>query len=366
MDPEGRQPNDTGTAAHAAAENLLARADRSRKSFHFTPDAQFVTDEHGMILEANHAAAELLRCPKEFLTGKPLALFGGGGTRQQFYAAIVRLVRGGASESFEAHLARRGEAPRQAYVVGWADAGGDRTTGTLHWLVRDVTDLRRSQADRDELQRQLAGAQEAERRRISRDLHDTLGQTLAALALGVRAVRDAAPLPERAVNRLDHVQRMADELGRQLHELASRLRPTALDDLGLAAAAGQLAADWSARTGVAADFQLVGPATRFPAEVETALYRVVQEALTNAAKHAGATRVAVVLGRNGGDATAVIEDDGAGFNADGTGAAAARGRRGLLGMRERVTLVGGTLTVESAPGQGTTVIARIPLPPGLY
>lgn len=370
MSRDGTSPNGRDAAGPGPdGEGHPAHHRGSRAAFNVSPDAQFVTDPAGVILEANHAAAELLRCPKEFLAGKPLALFGAPGGRQRFYAAIGGLANREASDAFEAQLSWGGGPPRQVFVIGWRGEG-DRAGGpTLHWLVRDVTTLRLSEAARAELQRRLSTAQEDERRRVSRDLHDTVGQTLTALSLGMRAVRDAGPLPPAALARLDQVQRMADELARQLHELAVRLRPTALDDLGLAAAARQLVADWSARTGVPADFQSVGfGATRLPAEVETALYRVVQEALTNAAKHAGAGQVSVVLTCRKGEVVAMVEDDGCGFDAEGVAQTPTpgrpegeRGRLGLLGMRERVALAGGALEVESAPGQGTTVIARVPL-----
>src|SRR5262249_39148147 len=145
---------------------------------------------------------------------------------------------------------------------------------------------------RDDLMRRLVAAQEDERRLVARELHDSVGQLLSALLLGVRAVRDAGPLPPAALARLDEVQRLADELGRAVHDLAIGLRPSTLDDLGLVAALRRHLEDWSARTGVEVQFQAVGLETgRFPPEVETTLYRVVQEALTNVLKHARARLV---------------------------------------------------------------------------
>ncbi|HEY1191746.1 MAG TPA: PAS domain-containing protein [Gemmata sp.] len=209
---------------------------------------------------------------------------------------------------------------------------------------------------RNELARRLTTAQEEERQRLARDLHDTVGQTLTGLALAA------------AAGQLDQVRRLADELSRELHDVAVRLRPTALDDLGLPAAARELVSEWSRRAKVPVDFQAVGEeGARLPRETETALYRVVQEALTNASRYAGARRVAVVVGRRGGEAVAVVEDDGFGFDPDAVPRTPIPGRRGglgLVGMRERVELLGGTLEVDSAPGAGTTVIARIPLDPG--
>jgi signal transduction histidine kinase len=366
-------PNGAKIPAHRDPKGEAgARAPRVQyqQAFEFAPDSQLVTDGRGLILEANHATSDLLRCPKEFLIGKPLALFSTEGCRSRFYDAIGVLAQGGASDAFESRLARRGESPRDVYVIGWAsherpDALGGRL---LNWLLRDLTDWKRAEAARSELQRRLATVQEDERRRIARDLHDTVGQTLTALTLGVRAVRDTTQLPSAAAERLEGVQRLVEELWNQVRELATRLRPTVLDDLGLEAAVRQLVADWTAHTGIAIDFQAVGMTDRFPPTVETALYRVIQEALTNAARHAGARRIAVVLGRHAGHAVAVIEDDGIGFdpelvtqtptpgrNSD------ARSRLGLVGMRERVALLGGTLEIESAPGQATTIIARVPL-----
>jgi two-component system CheB/CheR fusion protein len=232
-----------------------------------------------------------------------------------------------------------------------------RVTERTAALTAALESLEAEMGRRRTLARRLATFQEDERRRLSRDLHDSVGQLLAGLTLAVK-VAAASPLPAAVAGKLADVQRIADELGKQVHGLATRLRPTILDDAGLEAALGQLVDDWSARAGVTVDFQTSGlGAGQLPPEVETALYRVVQEALTNVARHAGASQASVVVSRHDGVATAVIEDNGAGFDPEAVGA----GRLGLLGMRERVTLLGGELHVESAPGSGATVTARIPL-----
>jgi PAS domain S-box-containing protein len=227
-------------------------------------------------------------------------------------------------------------------------------------LQRANDELEGEMDRRRDLARRLSTAQEDERRRVARDLHDSVGQLLAGLSLAVKAVAASAPLPAPAAERLAVVQRVADELGRQVHGLAVRLRPTALDDFGLAAALGQLVGEWSAQAGVPVDLQTVGlESGRLPPAAETALYRVVQEALTNVARHARANSVSVVVSRHDGQATAVVEDDGVGFDLADAGA----GRLGLIGMRERVALAGGNLDIESEPGRGTTVIARVPMGP---
>ena len=141
--------------------------------------------------------------------------------------------------------------------------------------------------------------------------------------------------------------------------MAIRLRPTARDDFGLKAALGSFIKDWAERTGIDIHFQAVGlEPTRFNPEVETALYRVIQEALTNITRHARAKLVSVVVERRAGAALALIEDDGVGFDRHH---AASKNRLGLLGMQERITQVGGTLQIETAPESGTLIRVRVPL-----
>jgi signal transduction histidine kinase len=226
--------------------------------------------------------------------------------------------------------------------------------------LRRAMDALEAEMDRRrELGRQLGTAQEDERRRVSRDLHDSVGQLLAGLSLSLKAVETSGELPAPSGARLAEAQRVLSVLGQEVHGLAVRLRPTSLDDVGLESALGQLVAEWSARTGVRAEFHAAGLGPRrLTAEVETALYRVVQEALTNVARHAHATNVSVVVTRADNLMSIVVEDDGTGFDAG----AAPKGRLGLVGMRERVELVGGTIDVESSPGAGTTVTLQIPIP----
>ncbi|AMV23328.1 Oxygen sensor histidine kinase NreB [Gemmata sp. SH-PL17] len=353
--------------------DLLAQSVRFQEAFEFAPDCQLVTNPVGLILEANHAAVALIDHRKEFLIGKPLPLFAAEGSRSRFYECIWRLDQGAPNDAFESRVVRRGDGPRDVHAVARAGERrpGSRTPAMIHWIIRDVTEWRRSEATRAELQRRLTTAQEDERQRVARDLHDGTGQMLTALSLGLRAVRDAGPLTQEAHARLDHVQHLIDELARQVHDLATALRPAALDDLGLEAATRQFVVNWSKRAKVPTDFQIIGPhGRRFPPEIETVLFRVVQEGLTNVAKHAGAGRVAVMIGSTAENAVAVVEDDGTGFDMEGVAKMLLPGEAptghvqlGILGMRERVALVGGTLEIETTPGRGTTVIARLPLQP---
>lgn len=229
-------------------------------------------------------------------------------------------------------------------------------------LMTEIARREQAEADRRDLQQRLTTAQEDERRRIARELHDQMGQHLAALGLGLKVVQDETPSTSPVHDRLQSLQALTSLIGREIHHLALELRPTALDDLGLGAALANYVEGWAERTGVEVDFHATGlDGERLPAHIETALYRVVQEALTNVLKHAQARCVSVVLLRSGGQISAVVEDDGRGFDADGGSNPSEGPRLGMLGMRERTALLGGLLTVESTPERGTTVIARVPL-----
>jgi PAS domain S-box-containing protein len=215
---------------------------------------------------------------------------------------------------------------------------------------------------RRELLRRLVTAQEEERRRISRELHDRMGQQLAALMMGLKTLGVESYGRSSTLDTLRQLEEMIDELSREVHTLAWGLRPPALDDLGLETALCNYVEEWAERTRVPVDFHSAGfGGCRLPLTHETALYRVAQEALTNVAKHSGADRVSFILERRDGHVLAVIEDNGAGFDVETVMASAGKGRRlGLLGMRERAALLGGTINVESALGAGTTLFVRIP------
>ena len=212
----------------------------------------------------------------------------------------------------------------------------------------------RERARRDTLRR-VVEAQESERRRIARELHDDAGQSLASVLMGLRAAESSDdPADTRRI--LADLRETISGSIRDLRALAVELRPTALDDFGLRAALERLADTFGRRSGLQIDLQTSGLDVRLPGEVETALYRIVQESLTNIAKHAGAETVSIVAQNHTDRAVVVIEDDGRGFEVGG----AASGL-GLVSMRERTELLGGTLRVESSRDHGTTIAAEVPL-----
>ncbi len=230
-------------------------------------------------------------------------------------------------------------------------------------LQAEVSEHKQAKQARQLLLRQLVTAQEEERRRIARELHDQMGQDLTVLMLGLKTLRDAAPADALVHERVAPLQALATRIGREVRTLALQLRPPALDDLGLAATLANYVEEWSARVLVAVDFHTIGiEEQRLPSSVETALYRLALEALNNVLKHAQATSVSLIIERRADMAHMIVEDDGTGFDvAAARHSAHTEQRLGLVGMDERVAQLGGTLTIESAPGRGTTVFVRIPV-----
>jgi signal transduction histidine kinase len=199
-------------------------------------------------------------------------------------------------------------------------------------------------------------AQELERRRLARELHDETGQALTSILLGLKAIR-AAGTDEDAERAEGELRNLVVQALQDVRSLAVELRPSALDDFGLVPALERLVRTFEERSGIRAAVEATHADERLPPEVETVLYRLVQEALTNVVKHAGATSVGVLLARRDGGVSAVVEDDGRGFESDDVRADAL----GLVGMRERLALLGGTLAVESMPSSGTALVAFVPL-----
>jgi two-component system, NarL family, sensor histidine kinase DevS len=204
--------------------------------------------------------------------------------------------------------------------------------------------------------RRVIDAQELERRRLARELHDETGQALTSILLGLKAIR-AAATEEEAEQAEANLRELVVQALQDVRSLAVELRPSALDDFGLVPALERLADTFSERSGIPASVEATLGAGRLPPEAETVLYRLVQEALTNVVKHAAASRVNIVVTRREGGVSAVVEDDGRGFAADEVRNEAL----GLVGMRERLGLLGGTLNVESGAGRGTALVAYLPL-----
>jgi signal transduction histidine kinase len=231
-------------------------------------------------------------------------------------------------------------------------------------LQAEIRSHERAEKARQYLQRRLVTSQEEERGRISRELHDEVGQQLMALMLSLKALEATVGDGETPA-KLRELRATAEQAGKEIHQLAAELRPVALDQVGLSRALSGYLESWLKRTGIAVDFVSVGvDELRLPPAIETTLYRIVQEAMTNVYKHASAKNVSVSVSRRGDDVLTIIEDDGEGFDLEALNATGGTPRIGIAGMRERAAIVDGVLTIDSTPGEGTTVRVRVPIPSG--
>ena len=250
----------------------------------------------------------------------------------------------------------------QGRVIRWFGAATDiheqRTAREdLEQRVAERTrELGALSAQRQQLLERLVAGTEGERQRIARELHDEMGQHLTSLKVSLESLA----APDVAVTRMKEIVARLDS---SVDRLTLELRPPALDDVGLCGAVSSLTEQFVGASGIHVDVHLIGKDDeRLPDAIETAFYRILQEALTNVWKHADAKSVSVILEKNPTQLQMIVEDHGRGFDIEGTfSGAAPLGHFGLLGMRERIALVGGTLDIESEPGHGTTVYVRVPI-----
>ncbi len=251
--------------------------------------------------------------------------------------------------------------------IRWISASGrkefdkDGRPLRLRGAIQDITAQKAAEMERDELRRRLLQAQETERLRLSQELHDDAGQRLAAILMRLERLSTSVSSAARV-----HIRSLRDELqrmGKALHHVAWELRPPSIDELGLKEALSNYIQAWSEQTGIDGDLYCSGDVAELTEEIRTSCYRIVQEALTNVAKHAQSARgVSVVLVQCGDEWRLTIEDDGGGFvnMAGDLSRGTHRHGLGLAGIRERLAVLGGELTIETSP-MGTTLFIRMPL-----
>jgi two-component system sensor histidine kinase UhpB len=257
-----------------------------------------------------------------------------------------------------------GDLSARARPVLFRDPDVERLGETLNTML-DV--LQEHRGALQKLSEQVLAAQEDERKRIARELHDETAQALTTLLIRLKILERARSVDEMH-GQIDELRQLTADTLEAVRKLAVELRPATLDDLGLVAALEAITEGYRARTAVRVDFTADGfrerererdSDGRLPPQVELVLYRVVQEALTNIAKHAEADHVHVRLQRRAHEVLATIDDDGRGFDVEDIMRSRERGL-GLFGMQERLALVRGQLVIESAPGRGTHIVARVP------
>jgi two-component system sensor histidine kinase NreB len=341
--------------------NLLQQATTFLESlFQNVSDAILVIDQDGTIIRVNKAFESMFGYSAEELVGNVYLcdVCIGMATCSEEKTCVECFAKRQRMPSFELYIrTKRGE---QFPVAASSTRLPSDGNGALVLILRDITEQQR--VERERHQRQLTNyviqAQEEERKRISRDLHDSIGQALYSILVGLRVVNQL-PLEDTLKQHLDEVVQLTARTLEEVKSLSAELRPSTLDDLGLVPAIRSYIKRFEQTFGIETELVVTGNLRRYAGVVETALYRIVQEAMTNAAKYADTDTLSVTLTDESDLLELKIKDEGVGFDPEhvrvkGTGL-------GLFGMRERANLLGGQMQIDSAPGQGTTVTVTIPL-----
>jgi len=344
-----------------AAEEALRRArDRAQRYLDLAGVMFVALDRDGRVALVNPKACEVLGAPPAEIVGRDwFAEFIPGRERARVKRTFKRLMAGEAapSDHFENQVVTRAGERR---LIAWHNVVLRDDSGAIQGTLssgEDVTASRVAAAALRQLRLRLGEAEEAERRRLARELHDQVGQSLTALGINLSLVRQELPeAATGALKRLDDSRELVDEVVAQVRDVMAALRPSVLDDYGLGAALEWTAGRFQERTGIPCRVVVSEREERLPAPLETALFRIAQEALTNVARHARAGQVEVGLEVEPGLVRLLVRDDGVGFEPG----AVVTGRMGLAGMRERVEGVGGRLEVQAATGRGVTVVAEVP------
>jgi len=346
------------------ADRQLAQLAAIVESSH---DAIIGKNLDGTITSWNKGAELVFGYTSEEAVGQPVSMLKPAGLLDEEAGIIERISRGETVGHFETVRVRKDGALLDiSLTVSPVFDSQGRIVGASK-IARDITQQKHArEAIRDrEIMQRLVEAQESERQRIARDLHDHLGQKMTALRLKIESIVQQSTDAFSLHNIVDEIRQYATLIDRDIAFLSWELRPTELEQLGLEDALGSFVREWSNQYGIEAEFHsnltAAGAETvRLPQNAETNLYRIVQEALNNAVKHADPGNVCVLLQRQKDHLVLVIEDDGAGFDQSSTAGPDARRGLGLVGMQERAALLKGTLEIESQPGKGTTVLARVP------
>jgi PAS domain S-box-containing protein len=398
-----------------ARDQMEAMLERYTDLYDFAPVGYFSLDEQGLIVEVNLTGATLLGVERSRLINRRLSQFVAPPSRPVFLAFLERVFAGPGTQTCEAFLLNKNGTSSWVDFQATLAASLRSERKWCRVAVSDITVRKRAEeaerrmeaqvvANRElkqeivrretvetalkkseqysrqllaqslglqkqlrDLSRQILVAQEKERKRISRELHDEVAQLLTGvnLHLAVLAQQDKTDVKDLK-KKIVRTQRLVMKSLNIVHEFAGRLRPAVLDDLGLIPALRSYMRDYAKRTGLAIHFTgfTRGNTEQLDSAKRTVLYRVAQEALTNVAKHAQARLVTVSIRKLRGVICLEVQDDGKSFQIQGVPAPGKKKHLGLLGMRERVEMVGGRFTVESSPGQGTTIRAEIPFANG--
>jgi PAS domain S-box-containing protein len=403
------------TELQEARDEVEAGLEKYTDLYDFAPVGYFSLDEQGLILEVNLTGAALLGVERSRLINRPVQRFVAAMSRPIFLAFLAKVFAEPGRQVCEASLLNEDGTPFWANLQATPAASLRRERKWCRVAVSDITALKRAEetqrrmeaqvavnrelkqeivrrqavekalqksetyshqllAESVQLQkqlrhlsRQILEAQEEERKRISRELHDDIGQVLTAISFHLAVLRkEAASNGKDLKRKIAHTQRLVEKSVNIVHQFAGQLRPAALDDLGLIPALHSYLKDFAKRTGLAIRFASFarGRTEHLDGAKRTVLYRVAQEALANVAKHAQASLVRVRIQKLRRVICMEVTDNGKSFEVQRVSSTKRNKGLGLLGMRERVEMVGGRFAVESAPGKGTTIRAEIPFANG--
>ncbi|HEV2952774.1 MAG TPA: ATP-binding protein [Candidatus Dormibacteraeota bacterium] len=331
------------------SEDLISRSEAQfRTLFELCPAPILLVSEQGAVTAANPVAAQVFGRTRARLMECTLADLVGS------IPEAERILNAGGD--FELPGGPE-EAPRilQAFVAAWPGRGERR----LQLAFLDVSEERRRLGRVDAYAASILAAHEEERRRIAQEVHDEPVQALIHLCRRLDMVADDVSLPDPARAALAELRKLAQEINDELRRLARGLRPPALDDLGLLAAIRRLLSEFEDRTGIRISLDVEGANRRLDPALELGLFRIAQEAIRNVERHSQAQIVAMRVRFTDHQVEIEIKDDGIGFSP--LASADQRGHLGLIGMQERATLLGGTITIEARPGRGTQVVAAVPV-----
>lgn len=265
----------------------------------------------------------------------------------------------GALDSFETQVRKKDGSEM------WISFSAKRNEleGYIEGVVVDITERKRAEEVLRSLSRRIIEAQELERRRVARELHDSVNQLLSSVKFRLQAAEEKIPSREKAALKdAGEAKYLLEDAIREIRRISQNLRPSVLDDLGLLAAIRSTCAEFEKRTEMVVELKSSRIPKRLPPEIELSLYRIIQESLSNVEKHSGATRVTLKLSRQNSSIIASVSDNGMGFSLqEVTRQKGEKAGFGLVGMRERVSSVGGSLDILSGLRKGTEIVVRIPL-----
>lgn len=359
---EIRQQNEELQAAHQV---IVAERLRYRELFDFAPEAYLLTDIYGLIHEANLAASELLNVPANALAGKPLAVFITSESKQAFYHLLVtaRDVNTSKVGEFKLRPRHRQAIDAEFTVLTTRDAHGMPLM--QRWLIRDITHRKQIEAELLQSRQQtqafasnIQTAREDERTRVAREIHDELGQTLTGLRLDIGMAKKQVPEDMTELHaKLEQISATVVETIETVRRIMTDLRPSVLDEAGLVAAMEWQCRDFKTRTGIHCRLLTKVDEIGLDRESTSALFRLTQEMLTNAARHSNATRVTIELKQSKQWVQLEVRDNGRGITEEEINNPYTAG---LLGMRERVRLLNGEITFQGMQGRGTHIRVKLP------